>query len=90
MTGTMTKLRYLGLACFAISAVAANAATDNPARELVNKYCVSCHNEKLKTGGPGAGSSRRRQSLQLARDLGKGDREAAQPCDAAAEASAPG
>jgi hypothetical protein len=22
-----------------------------PARELVNRYCVSCHNEKLKTGG---------------------------------------
>ncbi len=64
--------------------MAANAATDNPARELVNKYCVSCHNEKLKTGGPRAGSNRRRQSLQLARDLGKGDREAAQPCDAAA------
>ncbi len=43
--------RYLTLVCFAISAVAAHAATDNPARELVNKYCVSCHNEKLKTAG---------------------------------------
>ena len=43
--------RYLTLACFAISAAAANAATDNPARELVNKYCVSCHNQKLKTAG---------------------------------------
>ncbi len=32
-------------------AVAARASTDNPARELVNKYCVSCHNEKLKTAG---------------------------------------
>ena len=42
---------YLGMACFAISAVAASAATDNPAHELVNKYCVSCHNEKLKTAG---------------------------------------
>ena len=42
---------YLGLACMAISAVGANAATENPARELVNKYCVSCHNEKLKTAG---------------------------------------
>src|SRR6202451_4575150 len=47
----MTKPQYLGLACFAITAVAANASTDHPARELVNKYCVSCHNEKLKTAG---------------------------------------
>lgn len=39
------------LACFAISAPAINAATDNPARELVTKYCVSCHSEKLKTAG---------------------------------------
>ncbi|HTC90290.1 MAG TPA: DUF1587 domain-containing protein [Bryobacteraceae bacterium] len=42
---------YFMLACFAIFASAANAATDNPARELANKYCVSCHNEKLKTAG---------------------------------------
>jgi hypothetical protein len=47
----MRHIHYLGLACFAISAVAANASTPNPARELVNKYCVSCHNEKLKTAG---------------------------------------
>ena len=47
----MTRPRYLTLVCFAISAVAANASTDNPARDLVNKYCVSCHNEKLKTAG---------------------------------------
>jgi mono/diheme cytochrome c family protein len=47
----MIKTRYLALACFAIFAVAANASTDNPARELVTKYCVSCHNAKLKTGG---------------------------------------
>ncbi len=47
----MTHIHYLGLACFAMSAVAAKASTDNPARELVNKYCVSCHNDKLKTAG---------------------------------------
>jgi len=47
----MIQTRYLTLACFVISAVAANAATDNPARELTTKYCVSCHNEKLKTAG---------------------------------------
>jgi len=49
--GTVRQIHYFGLACFAISAVAANASTDNPARELVNKYCVSCHNAKLKTAG---------------------------------------
>jgi mono/diheme cytochrome c family protein len=43
--------RYLAVAGFAVSVVAANASTDNPARELVNKYCVSCHYEKLKTAG---------------------------------------
>jgi mono/diheme cytochrome c family protein len=47
----MTYSGYFTLACFAMSSVAANASTDNPARELVNKYCVSCHNEKLKTAG---------------------------------------
>jgi len=47
----MTKNGYCTLACLAIFAVAANASTDNPARELVNKYCVSCHSEKLKTAG---------------------------------------
>jgi hypothetical protein len=47
----MTRIQYLGLACFAMSAVLAKASTDSPARELVNKYCVSCHNDKLKTAG---------------------------------------
>ena len=47
----MTQNRSLSLVCFAISAMAANASTDNPARELVNKYCVSCHNERRKTAG---------------------------------------
>jgi hypothetical protein len=27
------------------------ASPSSPARELVNKYCVTCHNEKLKTAG---------------------------------------
>jgi mono/diheme cytochrome c family protein len=49
--GAVRPIHYLSLACFGIFAVAANASTDNPARELVTKYCVSCHNEKLKTGG---------------------------------------
>jgi mono/diheme cytochrome c family protein len=37
------------LAFFAVTAFA--QATPSSARELVNKYCVSCHNEKLKTAG---------------------------------------
>src|SRR5204862_6560902 len=28
----------------------ASAAGANPARDLVTTYCVSCHNERLKTG----------------------------------------
>jgi mono/diheme cytochrome c family protein len=47
----MKHIHYLGLAYFAMSAVAAKASTESPARELVNKYCVSCHNDKLKTAG---------------------------------------
>jgi len=51
--GAMTRFP-LRVACFAISGAAAfgfQAPSANPARELVNKYCVSCHNEKLKTAG---------------------------------------
>jgi hypothetical protein len=33
----------IGVACFTAS------ASDTPARDLVSKYCVSCHNQKLKT-----------------------------------------
>jgi len=41
-----------GLAYLVISAASVfGQATPNPARELVNKYCVSCHNDKLKTAG---------------------------------------
>ena len=36
--------------CLTISPVVAFAQT-NPARDLVNKYCVACHNEKAKTAG---------------------------------------
>jgi len=45
--------RYLvSLALLVISAtIVFGQAGPNPARELVNKYCVSCHNEKLKTAG---------------------------------------
>ena len=47
--------RYLfHAASLAISCAVAfgfQAPSANPARELVNKYCVSCHNEKLKTAG---------------------------------------
>jgi mono/diheme cytochrome c family protein len=42
---------YLILAGSALFALPANAAPENPARELTNKYCISCHNEKLKTAG---------------------------------------
>src|SRR5277367_5750927 len=45
------KRHLISTACFALSAIAADAATANPAREMVNTYCVSCHNEKLKTAG---------------------------------------
>jgi hypothetical protein len=40
----MTKLLILSALCF-------TAYAASPAGELVNRYCVSCHNEKLKTAG---------------------------------------
>jgi hypothetical protein len=43
--------RVAAAVCFTICTGAASAATENPAGELVNKYCVACHNDKLKTAG---------------------------------------
>ncbi len=43
---------FISSAVFALSAATAfGQVSPNPARELVTKYCVSCHNEKLKTAG---------------------------------------
>ena len=35
----------------AAPAPSAAAAADDPQRALVNQYCVTCHNQRLKTGG---------------------------------------
>ena len=35
----------------AVAPQASHGAPQNPARELVTKYCVSCHNERMKTAG---------------------------------------
>jgi mono/diheme cytochrome c family protein len=48
----MTKpVLVIGVICFTASGFQTPApkAADSPARELVTKYCVSCHNQKLKT-----------------------------------------
>jgi len=42
-------LLAIGAICFTASAFQAPAPSNTPARSLVNKYCVSCHNQKLKT-----------------------------------------
>jgi hypothetical protein len=53
---TRHSLYAIGTACLALFAVAAfgfqdnkPAASSTPAGELVNKYCVTCHNQRLKT-----------------------------------------
>src|ERR1700733_16312355 len=52
---TRHSLYGIGTACLALFAGAAFGFQQNapssvpPASELVNKYCVSCHNQKLKT-----------------------------------------
>jgi len=50
---TRHSLYATATACVAFFAVAAfgfQQPVATPAGELVNKYCVSCHNQKLKTG----------------------------------------
>ncbi len=52
-------LRYLlhpaallaAIACTASAFQASGPATPTPARQLVAQYCVSCHNQKMKTAG---------------------------------------
>src|SRR6185436_13967314 len=51
------RLAWLGAICFVASGFQAPApsakqpaATATPAGELAKNYCVSCHNQKLKTG----------------------------------------
>ncbi len=47
----LIPLLILGVACFTASGfqTPAPTPTSTPARALVTKYCVSCHNQKLKT-----------------------------------------
>jgi hypothetical protein len=46
------KPYFISSVLLAISAASVfGQANPNPARELVNQYCVSCHNQKLKTAG---------------------------------------
>ena len=81
----MTTIRYLiaGACCSRRSCGFRQTPPRHPARELVNKYCVSCHNQKLKTANLVLDRADAEHVVQLGGDLGKGHREAAQPCDAA-------
>ena len=51
----MSTMRVLGAACLAGIAVAAPlhaaAQTEAPSRALLDRYCVTCHNERLQTAG---------------------------------------
>ena len=38
-------------ACFAFVSCAAYAAQSLPYRETLDQYCITCHNQRLKTGG---------------------------------------
>src|ERR1039458_6988881 len=46
MGGQCFRMRNLLLALLAASAL---TAADNPNQALVNRYCVTCHNQKLRT-----------------------------------------
>jgi hypothetical protein len=53
---TRYSLYVIGAGCLALCGVAAfgfqaNAPSVTPASEMVSKYCVSCHNQRLKTAG---------------------------------------
>jgi cytochrome c5 len=50
----MPHLRALGvvvLAGVALQPAAAAGQTETPSRALLDRYCVTCHNERLQTGG---------------------------------------
>ena len=51
----MFTMKVLGAACLAGIAVAAPlhaaAGTEAPSRALLDRYCVTCHNERLQTAG---------------------------------------
>ena len=59
------------------------AAAQTPARELVTTYCVSCHNQRLKTANLMLDRVDAEQVSNSAEDMGKGDRQASEPRDAA-------
>jgi cytochrome c5 len=49
---TASRVLWLGTICLVASgfqAPAPTAAAANPAKEMVTKYCVTCHNQRLKT-----------------------------------------
>src|SRR6185436_14611148 len=45
----IVSLALAGATVFAFRATAQAAPSANSARDLVSKYCVSCHNQRLKT-----------------------------------------
>src|ERR1700690_344213 len=53
--GTALKMRaryLLWIATIAATPIAALAQQDSTAQQtILNKYCITCHNEKLRTGG---------------------------------------
>ena len=59
-----------------------SSALGHPARELVTKYCVTCHNQELKTANLVLDTADAEQ-FQFGGDVGEGRRQAAQPFDAA-------
>src|SRR5204863_7369964 len=46
-----SRLIFLACVCLAWAARAAQAAPPTPVREFVTAYCVTCHSDRLKTGG---------------------------------------
>ena len=53
VTACISIIWIAAVTCESSNAVQASAAqaSATPARELVSKYCVTCHNERLKTAG---------------------------------------
>jgi hypothetical protein len=43
------RVLIFGTVCFTASGFQVSAPSNTPARALVNKYCITCHNQKLKT-----------------------------------------
>jgi hypothetical protein len=75
-----TAILLIVLSC--TTALFAQTTSPNPARELVATYCITCHNDRLKTGSLTLEHVDTQQVSKGAETWGKRRPQAAEPLDA--------